>query len=84
MPGEAPGIYACDHKKLAQIMVKTAEARLALMQGDAAGAEVSALPASILPSEAFPLLLPAPFHTSASLSRRSLRRRAGHSRSAWT
>lgn len=40
VPGEFPGIYACDYKKLAQIMVKTAEARLALMQGDTSGAEV--------------------------------------------
>lgn len=40
VPGEFPGIYACDYKKLAQIMVATAEARLALMQGDASGAEV--------------------------------------------
>ncbi len=40
VPGEYPGIYACDYKKLAQIMVATAEARLALMQGDAGGAEV--------------------------------------------
>lgn len=40
VPGDFPGIYACDYKKLAQIMVKTAEARLALMQGDTSGAEV--------------------------------------------
>ncbi len=40
VPGEWPGIYACDYKKLARILVKTAEARLALMQGDTAGAEV--------------------------------------------
>ena len=40
VPGEFPGIYACDYKKLAQIMVKTAEARLALIQGDTSSAEV--------------------------------------------
>jgi hypothetical protein len=40
VPGEDPGIYACDYKKLAQIQVKTAEARIALMQGDLAAAEV--------------------------------------------
>ncbi|BDA50251.1 hypothetical protein COCOBI_15-3800 [Coccomyxa sp. Obi] len=39
VPGEYPGIYACDYKKLAQIMVATADARLALMQGDADSAE---------------------------------------------
>ncbi|MFX6872956.1 hypothetical protein ABTH36_19700, partial [Acinetobacter baumannii] len=32
VPGEDPGIYACDYKKLAQILVKTAEARIALMR----------------------------------------------------
>ncbi|EIE23263.1 hypothetical protein COCSUDRAFT_47568 [Coccomyxa subellipsoidea C-169] len=41
VPGEWPGIYACDYKKLARILVKTAEARLALMQGDTAGAEAN-------------------------------------------
>jgi len=71
VPGEAPGIYACDYKKLAQIMVKTAEARLALMQGDAAGAEVSALSPVILHFDASPLLLSAPCHPSSSLLRRS-------------
>lgn len=40
MPGEAPGIYACDYKKLAQIHIKVAEARIELLQGNMAGAEV--------------------------------------------
>jgi len=40
VPGEAPGIYACDYKKLAQIHIKVAEARIELLQGNMAGAEV--------------------------------------------
>lgn len=40
MPGEAPGIYACDYKKLAQIHCKVAEGRVELLRGHLAEAEV--------------------------------------------
>ena len=40
VPGEAPGIYACDYKKLAQIHSKVAEGRVELLQGNMAEAEV--------------------------------------------
>ena len=40
VPGEDPGIYACDYKKLAQIHSKVAQGRVALLQGDFAGAQV--------------------------------------------
>eukprot|EP00884_Botryococcus_braunii_P017799 jgi/Botrbrau1/4702/Bobra.0218s0023.1 len=33
VPGDAPGIYACDHKTLAQIMLAVARSRLALLHG---------------------------------------------------
>lgn len=42
MPGEDPGIYACDYPKLAQIHSRVAKARVALLQGDLASAQVSA------------------------------------------
>ncbi len=41
MPGEAPGIYACDYKKLAQIHSKVAEGRVELLKGNPAEAEVT-------------------------------------------
>ena len=40
VPGEAPGIYACDYKKLAQIHLGVAQGRVALLQGNFTGAEV--------------------------------------------
>ena len=42
VPGEDPGIYACDYKKLARIQAATAAGRLALLNGDFSGAEVCA------------------------------------------
>ena len=44
VPGEAPGIYACDYKKLAQIHCKVAEGRVELLKGNMAEAEVTPLP----------------------------------------
>ncbi len=44
VPGEAPGIYACDYKKLAQIHCKVAEGRVELLQGNLAEAEVRRQP----------------------------------------
>ena len=40
VPGEAPGIYACDYKKLAQIHCRVAEGRVELLQGNLAHAQV--------------------------------------------
>ena len=40
VPGEAPGIYACDYKKLAQIHLAMARGRVELLQGNFTGAEV--------------------------------------------
>ena len=41
VPGEAPGIYACDYKKLACIHLAVAQGRVALLQGNFTGAEAS-------------------------------------------
>ena len=64
VPGEAPGIYACDYKKLAQIHLAVAQGRVALLQGNLTGAEVSVLcpcppggPACRLPAAASALLV---------------------------
>ena len=43
VPGEDPGIYACDYKKLARIQLLTAAGRLALLAGNHSAAEVRAL-----------------------------------------
>ena len=43
-PGEDPGIYACDYKKLARIQLATARGRLALLRGEHASAEVGQPP----------------------------------------
>ena len=40
VPGEDPGIYACDYKKLARIQLLTAAGRLAMLSGDDSAAEV--------------------------------------------
>lgn len=39
-PGEAPGTYACDSQKLLRIYVLTAQARLALLDGQLDQAQV--------------------------------------------
>lgn len=40
-PGEWPGIYACDHRKLLAIYAGTLRARLAALKGDLNAAEVT-------------------------------------------
>ena len=40
-PGEWPGIYACDVRNLLDVYVLTARARLAALDGDVQGAQVS-------------------------------------------
>lgn len=34
VPGAAPGIYACDYKTLARILLAAAKSRLLLLQGN--------------------------------------------------
>ncbi len=42
-PGEDPGIFACDYKKLARIAVAMGRSRLALARKDLPAAEVPSL-----------------------------------------
>lgn len=46
VPGEPPGVYGCDYRRLARIAVLHAGARLNLLQGDSAVSQLMHLPAS--------------------------------------